>query len=418
MRTFLALLPRIVPGAAAVLLIAAAAAGLPLAADEPPDPDLATEGLRRAGPFYLRPFILLKDVGYDDNVRFDSREAEGDTTATAGAGIRGVALWGDRGGVNFSHELDYVAFGENTDLNHLNSFTRARGIALFKRLALSLEDAYSSVRERPNTEVDQRLRRRSNDLRAEVRSLRDRRFGWKAGLRHTDINYSTDVPGSEPAARRLSRVERSATLGGEARIRPKTTFTLEGIVEHVEFDDRSEGRDTRSYTILPGLRFDPSASIQGHLKIGVESLEAPERPQSDLRTTVGEAALSVRLGRASRLKGTFNRDLLFSILQENLYYVSRSWSAAYEQFFSRRLSAEIAYGTGRNHYPIEVTRGGEDPFRGIRDDRMTRYLTAIRYRIAHELSLVVSASRLIRDSTDDFYDRERTFYSFGTTYSF
>ena len=42
----------------------------------------------------------------------------------------------------------------------------------------------------------------------------------------------------------------------------------------------------------------------------------------------------------------------------------------------------------------------------------------MRYRANAQMSIAVTASHLTRDSTDDFYDRSRNFYTFGTTYSY
>ena len=133
---------------------------------------------------------------------------------------------------------------------------------------------------------------------------------------------------------------------------------------------------------------------------------------------MGEGHLATRLGRAARLKGSFDRDVTFSIFQGNLYFVATSWSAAYEQFFSRRLSGELAYGRTVNHYPEETVPSIDDPFQGIRDDRLTDYHATVRYRANPQITVEASAYRVIRDSTDDFYDRVRNFYTFGTTYSF
>ncbi len=389
-----------------------------LAAGPSPDPDLSIENTHRAGPFHVRPFIRLKDVGYDDNVRFDSPERDGDTTATAGAGLRSVMLWRDRGGLHLSQEFDYVAFGENSDLNHWNGALRARGIFLLKRVALSLEDRFDSRRERPNTEIDRRLRLENNVIAASARTLGTGRLAIEAAARHEAIDYSSDAPGSEFEIRRLRRDVNAFRLAADVRILPKTTLTIEGDAERIDFIDDAEGRDSRTVSFIPGLRFDPSASVQGFFRLGVKSLEARDRPADDVDATVGEAALSLRLGGRARVKGTFSRDLVFSTLQENLYYISSVWSASYEHFLTRRLQGEIRYGRGLNDYPNEVSRGGPAPFQGSREDRFTRYGLQIRYRISDQIALVVAGSRLVRDSTDDFFDRTRNLYTFGSTYEF
>ena len=384
----------------------------------PADPDLSTKGMRRAGPFYLHPYVALKDVGYDDNVRFETAQPQGDFTATASPGVSALLLGGDRGGLVLSQGFEYVAFQENADLNHWNSTSRVRGIFLLKRLGLSLEDRFSSLRGRPNNEIDQRLRQKDNAATASLWLRREGRLGMRSYVRQERIDYPSGDPGAAEAGGRLNRDEGTFSLAGELRILPKTTFVMEGVLQRVEFDDRGQGRDTRASSLLPGFRFDPSASVQGQLKVGVTSLEAPDRPQSNVRTTTGEGSLSTRLGSTARLKGTFSRSLVFSISTENLYYVSTSWSSAYEQFFSHRLSAEIVYGRGLNHYPEEVMRIGPPPFQDIRDDRLSDYQLSMRFRVSDRLAFTLRAQRLVRDSSDDSLDRQRDFYAVGSSYDF
>ena len=156
--------------AAAVVLCGAAPARAQVSAT-PVDPDLSTEEMRRAGPFHVRPFALLKDVGYDDNIRFDGQTREGDSTATAGGGLEALLLAGDRGGLRLSQELDYVAFQRNTNLDHWNGHARARGILLLRRFLVSLEDQFDTVRERPIAEIDERLRRKNDAVTAGLRTL-------------------------------------------------------------------------------------------------------------------------------------------------------------------------------------------------------------------------------------------------------
>src|SRR2546428_1969475 len=197
------------------------------AGDEPPDPDLSTEGMRRVGPLHARPMLILKDVGYDDNIRFEAHNREGDSTATGGVGFDSVLLAGDRGGLHLFQELDYVAFKKNTGLNHWNGTARARGIMLVKRSVLSLEDRFASDRERPNTEIDQRLRRRNNAVTAAFRTLWSGRFGLKAHLRDERIDYASDAPSLSDVGQLLNRDETTLSVIGEMRLLPQTTFTLE-----------------------------------------------------------------------------------------------------------------------------------------------------------------------------------------------
>ena len=403
---------------AAALAAVAIVCGGAQAPASPVDPDLSTEQMHRAGPFHLRPFALLKDLGYDDNIRFDARSREGDSTATAGGGVDALLLAGDRGGLRLFQELDYVAFQRNTDLDHWNGRSRARGILLLKRLLLSLEDQFRSERERPTAEIDVRLRRANNVVTGALRTLSRGRLGIEAYARGERIEYASGDPTQEDAVARLSREEGTLSLLGRVRVLPKTTLTLEGVATSVVFDNRSDGRDTRKRALLSGFRFDPTASLQGDFKVGPLVLEARDRPGEDYRGIAGEGHLSARLGRAARVKATFDRDVVFSILADNLYFVSTSWSAAYEQYFSRRVSGEVSYGRTLDHYPLEVARDGPEAFQGTRNDRLIEVRATVRCRVNPTMAIEAMAYRLSRDSTDDFFDRVRNFYTFGTTYSF
>ncbi len=133
---------------------------------------------------------------------------------------------------------------------------------------------------------------------------------------------------------------------------------------------------------------------------------------------MGDGHLWTRLGRAARLKVGFGRNVEFSILGGNLFYVGSQWTAAYEQFFSRRTSGELLYGRGLNHYPEQVPITATPSILAVRDDRMSTWQATVRYRANPQMTIAASAYHVARDSTDDFYDRTRNFYTFGTTYSF
>jgi hypothetical protein len=385
---------------------------------EPADPDLSTEGMRRMGPFHVQPSVVLRNLGYDDNVRLEAAERSGDTTATFGPHLDLVLLTGNRGGFHLSEQLDYVTFARNTDLNHWNDETRSRGILLLKKVALSLEDRFTSRRERPNTEIDSRLRQNDHALTLGGRSLGQGRLGVETFVRGERIRYSSDDPEDDIAGRTLDRDERSLSVLGTVKVWRKTSVLLEGTAERAEFTDRTQGRDTRGVSVLAGLRFDPSAAIQGEFRVGTMSLAAPDRPGNDFRGPIGAGSLRTRLGRRARVTGRFGRDLVYSTLRENLYFVSTGWTAGYEEFFSRRVSGEVAYGRTLNHYPQETTRLGAPSFQGIRDDTIRTYEAVVHVHLGEQLVAALRAYRINRDSTDDFYDRERTVYSFDTTYNF
>ncbi|HXI03318.1 MAG TPA: outer membrane beta-barrel protein [Candidatus Saccharimonadales bacterium] len=395
--------------------------------DAPRDPDLRTEGLRKVGPFRLAPYFHLRDVGYDDNVFFEASRSQGDYTATAVPGLRALLLTGDRGGVVLDSEAAWVAFRDNSQLDHWNGKVRARGILLLRSALVSVSDRFQSVRERPANEIDTRVRSNSNLVSAEVRTQRSGRFGGRAAISRDAIRYVSGEDIDNLKAR-LDRNRQTLALTGELRVHPRTTAFLEVSFDDVNFRNPDVIRDTRSVSLLPGVRFDPTAPVQGELKAGVIDLNAPpsmtvpdpsdpnatiRTPARDYRGFAGEGALSVRMGHAARVKLTGARELPFSIVENNLYAVQTDWSAAFEQFLSRRFSVELKEARSLYHYPEKVpdSRGNLID----RDDRLRIYGLSFNYRLGDRTGLTVSAQRQRRDSSDETLDRTRNFISFGTT---
>jgi hypothetical protein len=400
---------------AAVLLCAPLAAAAPAPGEAPPDPDLDAAGTRAAGPFRVRSSLAFRDIGYDDNVRFEARSRESDLTATLAPALKALLLARDRGGLILSQDAGYVLFRDHPELNHWNASLRARGILLLRRAALSLERRLESLQERPNDEIDERVRREDGTTIAGVRTLGAARFGAAAHLRAGRVEYASTAASGGAIGRALNRDHAAASVSGEARLMPRTTFVIEGIVGGVEFDAHDADRDARSVTILPGVRLDPSATLQGELKVGRIRLDALRRPRSGFRGTVGEGRLSLKAGGSGRITASGSRSLPFSTLDENLYYVATSWAGSYEQFFSRRLSVEAGLGRGLNRYPERIDRAGPRPFHGLRDDRLRSYAHTLRYRAGPRLGFTAGAQRFVRDSNDDAMDRDRNFYALGST---
>lgn len=400
------------------LLLGSLLPSLAPAGEEETDPDLSIEGTFRLGPFHVRRSLRLKNVGIDDNVFLDPQVRQQDLTATLGPGFDAILLAGDRGGLHLFQEFDYVAYETFTELNHWNSTTRARGILLLKKFLVSLEDKYSSFRERPTFEIDRRLRRENNVIEAEIHTRNLGRLGAGMKVRHSRFDFSADGPGLTRIPRRLNRDERTVTLGGELQIFHKTTLTLEGVFENIDILNPGELRDTRSTTYLPGIRFDPTASLQGELKIGIKDLESEEQPGNDFRGTVGEGSLRTRLGSRGRLRGIFSRDIELSSLDKNLFFILTMGRVGYEHFFTRHWSTDVELQRWNGKYPNEVTRLGTNPFQGIREDRVTGYQFSLRYRLNDQTRISLQVLRQVRDSTDDFLDDERNFYNLGAIYKF
>jgi hypothetical protein len=384
-----------------------------VAQERPVDPDLDTRGTRSLGPLHLLPTIVLRDVGYDDNVLFDDTKALGDYTATIAPGLKALFLTGNRGGVLVAGEAARVTYLENDELDHWEPSARARGILVLHRLLFSLENRYESSRERANIELDVRDTHEYNAVTAEMKTLSAGRIGITTTLRTASSDYSSDDPGQDQVVGRLDRVEDSLALRADIRILPKTTLTLDGTIGNADFRMDSLDRDSRLRSALPGLKFDPSASLQGEIRGGVARILPIERPGEDFDTAVWDGRIGSRLGSSGRGTVTLGRSLVFSTDEDNLFYINTKWGIAYEQFLSRRASAELSYGRGLNEYPEPIASAS-----ALREDHVISYQAQVRWRLQTQLAVTATAQRHVQDSNLAGLDRNRNIFMIGTTYEF
>ena len=166
------------------------------------------------------------------------------------------------------------------------------------------------------------------------------------------------------------------------------------------------------------MRFAPGARILGEFRIGPISFEALDREDEDYQGYVGDAEFSARVGLANRFTVTFRRMLEFSTVAENLFYIARRGTVAWERFLTRRMSLEFGVGDGVNEYPNEVLLLEPEPRIGLRSDRIREYEALVRYRLRKDMTFEVGLTHLEVDSTDDSVDRRQNIVAVGTTVLF
>src|SRR5262249_11518363 len=153
------------------------------------------------------------------------------------------------------------------ELNHFNNAFRSRGAYYMKKGFLFADLSGLSFRERPSTEIDFRVRR----------TERMYGTGWHFQWPHSSLqfrigrdtyHYDSGTPGGENIPLFLNRAEERFTMTASRKIFPKTLLLVEGEGRRIGFDE-AEGQinDSRSRRISIGFKFDPSAFIQGGLKI-------------------------------------------------------------------------------------------------------------------------------------------------------
>ena len=341
------------PAAAAVLVPALLGPGRPTVAVELPEPPSAEAGFIEVGAFHFKPDLTLKNVGYDSNVFFSNDNKEGDYTFTLGPSLDAVVLFGHRGRLDIREAVDVVRFVSISSQNHVDNATDADWQVMFADFLYKGGIGFSTAKTRPNDEIIERTRLEQRHIHGELDWSRTRKAEFFFRFEATNLDYRNNV-GTLRNVSDLNRDEIVTSFGGRFRIRPKTSLSLEVRREDHEFDDPALGRDATGFRLVPGLTFDDSAIVQGELKVGILDFEPDDPGRTGYDGLVAKTTLSRALGSRLRVTFGYERDVIFSIFGNNLYYLLENTEIEVHTSLSTRFRLELGGSFGRNTYPDPV----------------------------------------------------------------
>jgi len=346
----------------------------------------AIEGLANWGPLYWKTRLQLGDVGYDSNLYQQATGEEVSSfTATLTPGIDLFLPMGKRQMLWVSEDLDLVYYAKDPPGFYLNDTTQVGYDLHFKRISLLLGDRFASRIQRPNDEIDARVRRKSNMLSGEL--LVDLSPRVEVGLTHQSdtIRYDDEVVDEPDApddlALILDRTERQNGLLLRYAALPRTTFLLHA--RHTDYDFRDPGstRMSSEMRYLVGAEFDPSGIINGELTLGWSGFTADRAPEQDFSGFVGTAEVTWRLRTWLHIQVSAERDRRFSTYASNLFFLRRGLEGRVSLRMGGAGWLDLGYGWDGNDYPVADVNIGtvKDPVLINREDRFTNPIVGFRY---------------------------------------
>lgn len=386
-----------------------------------PDKEFPLERTLRLGPFRVRPFLQIKDTGYDDNVFLDDQHPTSDFTSTMEPGVKLLTLFSDRAALILEERIDYVWFAQSTTQNHFNNLARARLNVYLHRLTFFTVVDSLSLRERPGNEIDFRVRRYENVFGGGVRYERPR-SSLELRIGEDEYRFASGVEAGKDIPRALNRAEGRATATGRLKVLPKTHFLAEWEERRIGFKDpASQGKDSHARRISLGFEFDPSAFLLGSLKVGVETLRPRDESKREFHGTVGEGILLYRMTSLTKLELRGRRDLSFTSAAGNVYRVNTLHGATLSQSLAERVVAEVGVDREKNDYPERSTLF--NPQTGtlesaVRFEKIRSYFLGGSYRFTNRTRVGLRAGIWERDSTFDFRNRRRMTAQMTYTYDF
>ena len=416
----------------AVMGVACAVAGAAEGGTVPkdPDPDFSFEDTVKLGPFHAAPFLVVKDLGYDDNLRLTPEgRTTGDYSVTIGPGVRAVVPFGHRVALSSWNELDYVAYANETDLNTVNGEFRGKLHFYLRDVIVFADGKYRSYRERPDDEIDFRMRHITGNARAGITwrpTERGRVDIYRENIRENykssaepivpeEFDGDLAMEAGEQRAESLDREEDYLWVDTRLKIRPRTSLLLDFQKGSMDYDEDDTNRDSSVVSSTTGFEFDPSGPLRGYIRGGIKHIEPDESRLEGYSGPIGRAQLHWRALDRALVKLLYKRDAVVSVLGENLYYLTDSVGLGYEHFFTRRISVELARNIADNSYPSELsdlssctgTGSGIVCDEKLREDRITTDTFTVRYAMRPGVKIGLAFRHWDRASNFDLEDVTR-----------
>jgi hypothetical protein len=364
----------------------------------------------RLGPLGLSPTVTVTNFGVDSNLFNDSADPKSDVTITTTPRLL-ARLRASRMLLTGSVASGLVYYQEFDDQRSIDYATDGRvdvDLGWFRPYASA---ALLDTRERLNVELDARAPRTQTRLAAGGRAVLSDKIGFVFDARRSSTDFAE---GSTFEGVPLSRMLNSTTdvVGGglEVYATPLTTISLTASRQQDRFDE-SPNRDANSLKILPGIRMEAPAIVQGSLAIGYRQFEPLSADIPEYSGVIAEGSLTHTLGERTRIDFGVLRDVEYSFEVTEPYYLTTGVRLTLTQFVGETVEVRLTGRRDRLEYRTEGTAVPDTM--ADRTDRVDAVGGGVGYRLRPNLRIGfdVEVARRLSDRPERRYERTRLFAS-------
>ncbi len=330
------------------------------------------EEARRWGPFLVRPLFVIDHIGYDDNIYLvpeQFRKPETDFVIRLGPDVTAQTRFGHRIALTLHDKLSGEVFLRHSNLNHADNDLKTRLDIFLNRFLLTTKVRWWTYRQRPNSEIDERTRRDSRDLRQGIRLFASEKVDLYGEIRSNRIRYTDpdylyrvdpDGDGTSQVVTIGQALDRDQSEGSiEIGWRPRGTtrlfFRYRSRKDDFVYDDL--GRDSRERRHEIGIELRPKSFLSGRISFGKATLRALHRdfPYRPYDGTVSRVQVAWKPTGTTKFTGKVERDVRFSTYQNNLYYEYRLRSLRVDSYLGSVWGVQAGWSLRKLDWPEKGT---------------------------------------------------------------
>jgi hypothetical protein len=368
------------------------------------------------GPFRIQPTFSLRDAGYDSNLYYGSAgEPIADYSMTAGPAFTVYLPMKKKVVLSLYGSPQYVYYRKTKQERSWNFYLAGRANIVLNRFFITIGGGGSDAHERWNTEIDIRPRRKAWNTEASILWQATKKTSFFAAFSRQNYDFENLTYELSNLRDRLNRTEDRSNFKGfyQLSYRVRSFVSL----EYARFSFLSDPalKDSRSLGLFGGFEFSPLGIVSGRVNLGYktfDSLTAGKRLFSGL---VGDTEVSIRLLRFLNVRGSYKRDVEFSVWYNNAFFTENIYGGGLSLYINRNIRLDYDFRLGRNRYP-ESASGVSGDIK--RNDDYRIHSLGLYYRVKRNIGLGAVASLWNRDSNLAWETDERKFVGLNLTYDF
>lgn len=263
------------------------------------------------GPALLYPSFVLRDVGFDSNIRNADLLPQADFTLTAEPRARIRVPFGFTQ-ITSNVAVGFVYFAKFKDQQALNRSLDGRFEWTTLRLRPFVEGLYAHTRQRQQFEIDARILRRHSRVAVGAELRLTPLTSFTAAYRHETENYGEEAP--FPGAALADQLDRGTHIvagGMQLKLSALTSAWVEIEVQQDRFR-QSQFRDADSVRLVPGIEFAPGGVVRGKAGFGYRHFSPRDPRVAPFDGVVGAADVTALVAGMTRVTVNALRDVEFS----------------------------------------------------------------------------------------------------------
>ena len=361
-------------------------------------------GVLNVGRVKLSPGLVIREIGWDDNIFNDAQDPKRDFVASVAPD---VSVFSRLRFVQLSAygSADFTYYQQYDQERSITSAGQARADFLVSRVRPFVAAARHALRSRPNGEIDVRADRVEQEVSGGLAfEVSPYSLVYASAYRFkTEFADSFEEGINLGAA--LNR-ERTDYQGGvRLEVTPLSKLTLFASYGKDTFVSAPQ-RDGESYAANAALNIGRDALIQGVASIAYKDFKPVDPLVERFRGITGRASITMPVGDFGRVGLQGIRDTQYSFDASSAYYLENSLFASYTQLFGGGLDAQVKGGWSSFNY--EFSRGGIAPHR----DRFNLVSGSVGYNLPNRTRVSINYEFSRRRSPalpERNYERRRAF---------